>query len=285
MPYKTLIEPVALLAHLNMDDWAIVDCRFSLDDTERGRRDYGASHIPGALYLHLDEDLSGPIVADKTGRHPLPTPERAAAVFSRLGIDRNVQVVAYDDAGGSVAARVWWMLKWLGHDHVAVLDGGWQAWNATCLPTTDAPGSRTPRTFIPQIKPGLVADVHDVEAAVADPSLLLLDARAPERYLGIHEPIDPVAGHIPGASNLPWDGNLDSAGRFLPPDQLKLRLEDALRGTPGDQVICYCGSGVSALHIALAMAHTDLPLPRLYAGSWSEWITDPLRPVATGPEE
>ncbi len=285
MPYRTLIEPVALVPHLNTDDWVVIDCRFSLNDTDRGRRDFADSHIPGALYLHLDDDLSGPIVRRKTGRHPLPSPEDASAVFGRCGIDHDVQVVAYDDAGGSVAARLWWMLKWLGHDHVAVLDGGWQAWMATCLPTEATASTRKPRTFTPRVAAERVADVHDVEAALANPSLLLLDARAPERYLGMSEPIDPVAGHIPGALNLPWDGNLDAAGRFLPPDQLRLRLEDALRGTAGEHVICYCGSGVSALHIALAMAHTGMPMPRLYAGSWSEWITDPLRPIATGPEE
>ena len=280
MPYETLIDPATLHEHLGAADWAAVDCRFALADPAQGRRAYRAGHIPGAVYAHLDDDLSGRIVPGTTGRHPLPAPADCAATLSRWGIDGGVQVVAYDDVGGGMAARLWWMLRWLGHDAVAVLDGGFPAWQRAGYPTRTGDEARPPRTFTPHVRPELVAEVEVVEALRADPSACLVDARAAARYRGAQEPIDPVAGHIPGAVNAPWAANLDDDGRFLPPKQLRRRFEKVLGGVPPARAAVYCGSGVTAAHDLLAMAYAGLGGARLYPGSWSHWITDPDRPVA-----
>ncbi|GIV61135.1 MAG: putative 3-mercaptopyruvate sulfurtransferase [Rhodothermaceae bacterium] len=258
----------------------MVDCRFSLQDPERGRRAYREAHIPGAVYAHLDDDLSGPVVPGRTGRHPWPDPDALAATLSAFGIDETVQVVAYDDAGGAIAARLWGLLTWLGHDAVAVLDGGWPAWQRAGYPVRGGEERRPPRRFVPRPRPGLLVTAGDVERVRQDPAWRLLDARAPERFRGEHEPIDPVAGHIPGAVSAPFAGNLDDGGRFLPPETLRARYATLLGEVPPERVVCYCGSGVTANHVRLAMAHAGLGLPRLYPGSWSEWITDPARPVA-----
>lgn len=284
MRYTTLIEPVALSPHVSRSEWAIVDCRFSLADTALGGAQYEQAHIPGAVYAHLDNDLSGPVTAGATGRHPLPSVERAAEVFSRLGLDAGVQVVAYDNQNGSIAGRLWWMLKWLGHDAVAVLDGGFQAWRAVGLPVRSGRETRDRRTFVARPRTELLAAAEDVDAARKDPASLVLDARAPERYRGETEPIDRLAGHIPGAVSVPFGGNLDSAGRFLPAPEIAERYRAVFGPIPAGKAICYCGSGVTAVHNILAVHHAGLGMPRLYPGSWSEWICDPARPIATGPE-
>ncbi len=280
MTYTTLIQPSDLAAHLGDPGWAVVDVRFSLDDPARGRRAYAEAHIPGATYAHLDEDLSGPVRPGVTGRHPLPTPEAFAATLGRLGIGNTTQVVAYDDAGGAIAARLWWMLRWLGHDAVAVLDGGFPAWQAGGYAVRGGEEVPAPARFVPHPRPALLADVEDIVRRA--PGVRLLDARAAERYRGEVEPIDPVAGHIPGALSAPFRENLDDRGRFLPPDVLRRRFERLLGGAPQADVICYCGSGVTAAHNLLALAHAGFAGARLYPGSWSHWITDPERPVATG---
>lgn len=285
MPYRTLIEPSQLEGHLGDPDWVVVDCRFSLAEPDRGRASYDQSHIPGAVYAHLDEDLSSPVVPGRTGRHPLPDPEAMAARLGEWGIGPGVQVVAYDDSKGGIAVRLWWILGWLGHDDVAVLNGGWPAWEAQGLPTrAGQEPPPAPRRFVAAPRPERTATVADVAAAGGDPGTALIDARAAPRYRGEEEPIDPVAGHIPGAVSAPWADNVDAEGRFRSPDELRARFAPLLEGREPGRAICYCGSGVTANHDVLAMVHAGLARPRLYPGSWSEWITDPSRPVATGDE-
>jgi thiosulfate/3-mercaptopyruvate sulfurtransferase len=279
-----LIAAADLLPHLDDADWAVFDCRFALSAPERGRREYLAAHIPGAVYAHLDEDLSGPVVPGRTGRHPLPAVEWFAGVLSRWGIAAGVQVVAYDDSGGSMAARLWWMLHWLGHEAAAVLDGGWPAWQEAGYPEASGPEQRAARTFTPHVHPDLVLSSAEVAARLHDPRTRLLDARAAVRYRGEQEPIDPMAGHIPGATSAPYPENLDAAGRFRSPEELRARFADLLGATPPEGAVAYCGSGVNAGHTLLALAHAGLGMGRLYAGSWSEWIADPARPIATGEE-
>lgn len=280
--HTTLIDVRTLHRHHRDPDWRVIDARFSLADADQGAREYAEGHVPGAVYAHLDDDLSGPIVRGVTGRHPLPSVERAVAVFARLGIDENVQVAVYDGAGGSVAARVWWMLRWLGHDAVAVVDGGWPAWTAEGLPVTRDVAQSAPRDFKADVRPHLATDVEGVDGYRVNVDWAVLDARTPERFRGEQEPIDPVAGHIPGARCASFDGNLGEDGCFLPPEELRRRFEVLLGGIPAERAVNYCGSGVSACHNLLAIAHADLGDAVLYPGSWSEWITDEDRPVGVG---
>ncbi len=280
--YTTLITTDILAAHLDDPNWAVVDCRFALLDPAKGRTDYLAAHIPGAIYAHLDEDLSSPRIPGQTGRHPLPTPETFAATLARWGIDDSVQVVVYDDAGAMVAGRLWWMLRWLGHNAVAVLDGDWRAWLAEGRPTRSGVETRTPRNFVAALQPGLTIDTDEVAARLHDPTLRLFDARSAERFRGENETIDPRAGHIPGAVSAPYADNLTADGHFLPPAALRTRWTERSADNGSCEEVVYCGSGVSAAHHVLARAHAGLPLPRLYVGSWSEWSADPARPIATG---
>ncbi len=284
MTYTTLISTAELAQHLADPDWAIVDTRFSLTETEAGRRDYQQAHIPGAVYAHLDEDLSGPIIPGKTSRHPLPAIETFAQTLSNWGIDSGTQVVVYDGRGGIIAGRLWWMLRWLGHDAVAVLDGGWPQWVKEGRPTKAGLETRSPRTFTPNPRPELLVQVDEVAAMSQGSEARLVDCRAWERYRGEQEPLDPVAGHIPGAICLPVTENLGPDERLLPPEVLRERFTALLDDRSPEEVVFYCGSGVSAAHNLLAMAHIGLDGARLYVGSWSEWITDSTRPVATGDE-
>lgn len=285
MVYNTLISPVELLEHLDDPRWVIVDCRYSLNDPDTGRKAYLENHIPGAVYTDLEEDLSGPISPGRTGRHPLPSPEDFVRTMSRFGVGPGIQVVAYDDASGAFAARLWWMLQWMGHDMVAVLDGGWKHWEENEFPVESGPRTPIERSFAPQTRPELLVDASNVDRIREDPSWRLLDARNTERYLGLVEPIDPVAGHIPGALSAPYIENLDTTGRFKSPEALREHFAALLGDVPHERTVVYCGSGVTAAHHTLAMAHAGIGIPRLYAGSWSEWIIDPARPVATGPGE
>ncbi len=284
MPYDTLITAEALHAHLQDPDWVVVDCRFNLANHAQGRQDYIQEHIPGAVYAHLDDDLSGPIVKGVTGRHPLPSVEQAAAVFAALGIGAGAQVVTYDDRGGMSSGRLWWMLRWLGHDAVAVLDGGWQAWQAAGYPTRSGEETQLPSDFTPQPRADFAVDAAAVQQLRTDPAYKVVDSRAADRYRGENETMDPVGGHIPGALSGPFADNLGADGRFKSPGELRARFEVLLGDTPAGQTIFYCGSGVSAAHNILALAHAGLGDARLYPGSWSEWITDPARPVATEAE-
>jgi|SRR5579884_2669849 len=283
MPYTTLVSVSDAATHLGDPGWAFVDCRFVLGRPEHGREAYLARHIPGAVYADLERDLSGPAVAGRTGRHPLPDQAALDATFSRLGIGPETQVVAYDESTGAMAAaRLWWLLRWASHDAVAVLDGGLSAWLAAGLPTASGEETRPLALFKGRYRPELVAGASEVLAVAGRSDGVLLDARTRDRFRGENETIDPVAGHIPGAVSMPYPDNLSPAGVFLSPERLAQRFADAARTAPPEATIVYCGSGVTAAHDVLACAHAGLGMPKLYAGSWSEWITDPSRPVATG---
>lgn len=279
--FPLLVDPAELARHLADPGWVLVDCRFALSDPAWGRRVYAAGHIPGACYAHLDEDLSGPI-GPTTGRHPLPDPEQLAARLGAWGIDGDTRVVAYDDAGGAFAVRLWWLLRWLGHCRGAILDGGLPLWQAQGgALRTEAP-RRARRTCVPRVDGTAWVATDALAGGITGGGLQVVDARAAERFRGELEPIDPVAGHIPGAINLPFTGNLGADGRFLPPHRLRERFLAALGDTPPARVAHSCGSGVNACHNLLAMELAGLSGSRLYAGSWSEWIRDPERPIARG---
>jgi thiosulfate/3-mercaptopyruvate sulfurtransferase len=278
MPYTTIISTEELAEQLGDPKWVVIDCRFNLMETEQGRQAYRESHIPGAIYAHLDEDLSGPIEPGRTSRHPLPEVEALIGTFSRWGIGDETQVVVYDDWGGSIAARLWWMLRWLGHEAVAVLDGGWPTWITEERPTQSGIEENEPAQFVARPRPELVADAEEVARNLESGEFVLVDARAPDRYYGINETIDPVGGHIPGALNHFFGQNLHE-GRFLPPNELQRIYSPLIGSRPSQQVVFYCGSGVTAAHNALAMLYAGIGEPRLYPGSWSEWITDETRPI------
>lgn len=274
--FTTLIESDQLAAQLNNPNWVIVDCRFDLADVTKGHQAYLKAHIPGAVYADLDHDMSGPPVTD-AGRHPLPTPAAMTAVFERLGISTEKQVVIYDDRNGVYASRLWWMLRYMGHDGVAVLAGGWPAWQAAGLPEKSGEEVNETAVFIGSRRAEWLvqkAEVLDVP--------LLIDSRAPARYLGEMEPLDPIAGHIPGAANFFFQQNWDENGRYRTPENLKEQFETLLDNTNADDAVFYCGSGVSACVNLLALAHSGVGNGRLYVGSWSEWSNDPDTPKATG---
>jgi len=280
--YTTLISTQDLNARRNA--FVIVDCRFELAQIARpeaGRQAYAISHIPGAFYAHLDQDLAGPIVPT-SGRHPLPDPEQLAAIFRRWGISADSQVIAYDGDNGMFASRLWWLLRWLGHRAVAVLDGGFNAWQKANLPVSvETPATRSGK-FVARPQNDMVVSTEAVMQLVKRSDWRLLDARAPERFRGDVEPIDPVAGHIPGARNHPFARNMDGAGLLLAPQALKTNLSAALDGVASDHSIMMCGSGVTACHNLLALEVAGLTGAKLYAGSWSEWIRDTARPIVKG---
>ncbi len=279
MAYYTLVDAQTVIGEMGNTGTVILDCRFDLANPQAGEAAYRAGHIPGSLFANLNQHLSAPVTAE-SGRHPLPDEEFFAQMLGSWGIDNHTQVIAYDDVGGGFAARLWWMCRWLGLETVAVLNGGIQAWIAAGYPVDTSIPSPTHRTFTPQEKRREWVDTNTIATAVEDQSLLLIDARTPERFQGREEPIDPVAGHIPGAINIPFTGNLDANGRFLDSGVLKSRFEAVLRDRLAEEVIHYCGSGVSACHNLLAMEVAGLPGTRLYPGSWSEWIRDSQRPIA-----
>jgi len=282
MPYTTLISTEDLAANLTNPNWAIADCRFSLADTEQGHLQYRESHIASAVYAHLDNDLSGPIISGKTSRHPLPEIDVFAQTLSGWGIADNTQVVVYDDLGGAIAARLWWMLRWLGHNAVAVLDGGWPAWQSEDRPVNSGIELRESRKFVPNPRTELLLTANDIKQIRTNSTYRLIDARSADRYRGENETLDPVGGHIPGAVSLPFADNLGGDKKFLPVDQLNTRFRTAIGDTSPEKTVFYCGSGVTAAHNILAMLHAGLGESSLYAGSWSDWITDPNRPVAAG---
>ncbi len=279
--FTTLVDTDTLARHLADPRWVVVDCRFTLTDTGAGRRAWTAGHIPGARYAHLDEDLSSPI-GPRTGRHPLPDPAVLVRTLGAWGIDGSKQVVAYDDSFGAMAARLWWLLRWLGHDAVALLDGSYPKWAREKKPVTAEAPVAHPAAFNPRANNALWVNADFVERARQDEAFVVLDARAEERFRGEVEPLDKVAGHVPGAVNAVYEDNLDVSGEFLSAEELRERYLDLLGGVVPDQAIHMCGSGVTACHNVLAMEHAGLPGAKLYAGSWSEWITDPNRPVAKG---
>lgn len=280
MSYTTLVDAATLQAHLADPNWRIVDVRHQLADTTYGERAYGAGHIPGAVFLHCDRDLSGPMNGHN-GRHPLPDPEKLARRLGEIGIGPDTQVVVYDDADGMIAGRLWWLLRWLGHDRVALLDGALPAWRAAGGALSAEVPAPVPASFVPVIRDTLV-DVDYVQAFLAASRFHLVDARSPDRFRGENETMDPVGGHIPGAVNRFFRDNLRADGRFKPAAELRAEWLAVLAGASPEQVVHQCGSGVSACHNILAMEIAGLPGSRLYGGSWSEWCADSARPVARG---
>lgn len=283
MPFDTIISAKDLFNNLNRPDWVFVDCRFDLADPSWGKEEYRALHIPGAVYAHTDEDLSGP-KTQTSGRHPLPNPAEFCETMSRLGISNTTQVIVYDATSGSFAARLWFLLRFYGHTQVAVLDGGFTEWLKMNYPieTGENVNRRGNFTGVPDEK--MIVTTPQVESAIGKDDWLLIDARAMERYTGAQETIDTKAGHIPGAINRFYGLNSNTEGTFRPSEALREEFTKITRGITSEKTIVYCGSGVTSTHHLLAMAIAGLPQPRLYAGSWSEWIRDPNHPIATGEE-
>jgi thiosulfate/3-mercaptopyruvate sulfurtransferase len=282
MSPTTLVDGATLATHLSDPLWATVDCRFMLTDSGWGSREYLARHIPGATYAHLEKDLSGELNGHN-GRHPLPDPDALKRVLGGLGIATGVQVVAYDQDNGMFASRLWWLLRWIGHEDAAVLDGGFARWIVEQRPVSSGIETRPARSFMGAPRPEMVADIHSVARMSARGSAGLIDVRAPERYRGEIEPIDRVPGHIPGAVNDHFMQNVDERGSFRDPQSLRARLKTVLGSARSDEAVCYCGSGVTACHTLLALELAGLPGARLYPGSWSEWSSDPSRGVETSP--
>jgi thiosulfate/3-mercaptopyruvate sulfurtransferase len=283
MPLAQLLTPAQLQQRLGQAELVLLDCRFALDDPAYGRRSYLEGHIPGACFADLEEDLSGPIVKGVTGRHPLPDPARLNQRLRDWGLRAGSQVVLYDDGHGAFAAHAWWLLLWLGkRDGLYLLDGGLKAWREAGLALDRRQPTPTPGDFAGQADASLLVDAEQLTRRLGSADLCLLEARALPRFRGDVEPLDPVAGHIPGAQCAAFTDNLDADGYFLPAEQLRARF-DALRGArPAQGLVAYCGSGVTACHNLFALSLAGYPLAPLYAGSWSEWITDQRRPIATG---
>ena len=281
MPYTTLIDAETLSDHLSDLEFRVVDCRYSVPEPAWGAREYEKQHIPGAVFASVDDDLSG----SKTGfngRHPLPDPGHLTATLGRLGIDERVQVVVYDQDWGMYASRLWWLLRWLGHDAVALLDGGFARWRADSRDVRPGVEIPPPRLFKGTPRPDQLVTAAEVGRAVATGEQLLLDARAPERYRGEVEPVDKVAGRIAGAVNYPYQSNVDDTGRLRPTAEIVERARRVFGNVPSERVICYCGSGVTACLNLLAFEHAGLRGAKLYPGSWSEWLSDPTRPIERG---
>lgn len=282
MAYETVIDAIALQQHIPSDDWVVFDCRFDLSDSQAGYRAYQAGHLPGACYADLDDRLASPVGAH-SGRHPLPDPAAFADWLGACGVQSDTQVVAYDAQGGAIAARLWWLLRWMGHSTVAVLDGGFKAWSGAGYALQRDEPPRSGQSAYPMVvQQAMAVDVEQLESALRDARVRLLDARAPARFRGETEPLDKVAGHVPGAVNHSFTENLDATGKYLSPAELRERLARVMQPFGATETVCMCGSGVTACHTLLAMEIAGLNGARLYVGSWSEWIADPQRPVATG---
>lgn len=282
MAFGPLIDAEALAGLIGREQVLVCDCRFDLADLAAGRRAYAGGHIPGAVYVDLEQDLSGRTTG-ANGRHPLPEPGAFAARMAELGVDARAAVIAYDSSNGAYAARLWWMLRWIGHRHVAVLDGGLAAWTASGRRLEAGVGTAKPGTLTNEA-PGMPqVEVGQVAANLGTGDLLVLDARSAERFAGVPHPLDSKFGHIPGARSRFYGDNLLPDGRFKAPEELAREFDDLLAGTPPEQVVHQCGSGVTAALNLLAMEAAGLHGSRLYPGSWSEWTSDPVRPVATGP--
>ena len=280
MSGQTLIDATDLARLIEQGGVLVCDCRFDLGDSDAGRRDYRTGHIPGAVYVDLERDLSA-VPTGTNGRHPLPDREAFAARMAELGVTQDGLVVSYDVSGGYYASRLWWMLRWAGHGQVAVLDGGLNAWTESGRALEEGDVSIRRGDFRASAAPAMpVTDVEGIEANLADGDLLVIDARTAERFAGAPHPLDTASGHIPGAGNRFWQRNLTPEGRFKPADQLAREFADMIGSRPTDTVVHQCGSGVTATHNLLAMEVAGLSGSRLYPGSWSEWTSDPRRPIA-----
>ncbi|WP_416770868.1 sulfurtransferase [Pseudomonas sp. RHF3.3-3] len=283
MPLAQLISPQQLAERQARPGLVILDCRFALEDPDYGQRSYAEGHIEGAHFADLERDLSGPVTRGVTGRHPLPEPAALVERLQAWGISADSEIALYDDGPGMYAARAWWLLAWLGkRDGVFLLDGGLNAWHAAGLPLSLNPPPSGRGTFSGSADPSLLITAEQLQQRLGQPSMTLLDARALPRFRGEVEPIDPVAGHIPGAQCAAFNDNLGADGRFLPADQLKQRFAAQLGDRPVQELVAYCGSGVTACHNLFALSLAGYPLATLYPGSWSEWITDPQRAIAIG---
>lgn len=278
--HKTLISPSVLAQHINDPSWVVIDCRFDLADPAKGEELYRQAHIPGARYAHLDRHLSG-AKTGTNGRHPLPPSDEIIKQFSELGIGPHMQVVAYDADSGMYAGRLWWMLRWMGHDAVAVLDGGLARWQRDGHPVRGGLETATAATFRGAPRPGWRLTVDEVAAGLGNPARLLVDARSNERYRGMNETLDKVAGHIPGAANYFFQQNLADDKTFKSPEELRAQWAPVLEGHDPKDVVVYCGSGVTACHNLLALEHAGIHGVKIFPGSWSEWSSDPSRPVET----
>lgn len=281
--HTTLVSTADVAAHLGDPRWVVVDCRYDLNETAVGERLYEEAHVPGAQYAHLGRDLSGPVTGGN-GRHPLPTPDAMSATFGSLGITRDSQVVAYDHDTSMYAVRLWWMLRYLGHERVAVMDGGFSKWLREGRTTRGGRESREATRFEGAPRNDSLVLVVEMARLVSTRAARLIDARSPERYRGEVEPIDARAGHIPGAVNHHYQRNVNADGTFLPREELRRQLAATLGSRPASAAVVYCGSGVTACHLLLALEHAGLGEARLYAGSWSEWSSDAARPAASGEE-
>ena len=275
-----LVPTEDLASHLGDPDWVVIDTRHDLADPGHGRAAWQAAHIPGAVHLDLDQDLSGPKTG-LNGRHPLPDPTALAAKLAACGVAPGRQVVAYDDTGNCFAVRLWWLLRWMGHDRVALLDGGLKAWIAEGRPVDDQVPAPREGSVAVMTRDDFIVDRRHVLATRGDPQTALIDARAPGRFHGEGETLDPVGGHIPGAENRFWQMNLQPDGRFKAPEVLKKQFLELLAGARSEDTMHSCGSGVTACHNLFAMTLAGLPGSRLYPGSWSEWCAHPELPVST----
>jgi thiosulfate/3-mercaptopyruvate sulfurtransferase len=283
MSLAQLLTPAQLHARQEHSNLVILDCRFALDDPSYGRRSYNEAHISGARFADLEADLSAPIIKGVTGRHPLPQPSKLLEQLRAWGINPHSDIVLYDDGPGAFAARAWWLLAWLGkREGVFLLDGGLKAWREAHLPVSSNTVTAAAGNFNGEADAQLLLSAAQLQQRLSDPQLTLLDARALPRFRGEVEPLDPVAGHIPGAQCAVFTDNIDADGHFLPPAQLHQRFAALLDQRPADTLVAYCGSGVTACHNLFALCLAGYPLAPLYAGSWSEWITDPQRPIALG---
>jgi len=280
--YDSLIPPKIAQENLTKENWLFFDCRFSLNNPMQKQSEFRISHLPKASYVNLENDLSDPHITGKTGRHPLPDKDKLSKKFSLWGIDSSVQVVAYDDFGGAHAARLWWILKWLGHDKVAVIDGGWQRWIKENRPISKTIYTPKSRVFNAIPRNNLYVSAENVLDYSFDKKISILDARSLERYRGENESIDPVAGHIPFAISAPFIKNLDEDGNWKSKSELRKMYIEILDGSPAEHTVVYCGSGITACHNILAIYYAGLGLSLMYPGSWSDWINDPKRPVAVG---
>ncbi|MRR28971.1 sulfurtransferase, partial [bacterium] len=278
---NTLISTKELAEHIKDPKWVLIDCRFDLADKEWGVEEYEVLHISGAVYAHLEKDICGPITPT-SGRHPLPDPKYFIAAMQRLGVNHDSQVVVYDATGGGMAGRLWWQLKFYGHEEVALLNGGLPKWLNEGRETVEGVESNPVGDFNGTPNPKMMVSTDEVKAMLGSRTNAVIDARSPERFRGEVEPIDTVAGRIPGALNRFYQNNLDKDGQFLPADALKTAYETLLDGLKPQDAVAYCGSGTTACHNLIAMAYAGLPMPRLYVGSWSEWIRNPENPIGKG---
>lgn len=284
MPYTTIVSTELVASHLGDPAWILVDCRYDLSNPSWGEEQYRAGHVPGAVYASLDRDLAA-APDGRNGRHPLPGHDAMAATFGRWGITEGRQVVAYDQDMGVYASRLWWMLRYLGHDAVAVLDGGFAKWAREGRQARGGAETREPAVFVARPQPGMRLTANQVWARLGDPGATLVDARAPARFEGKEEPLDRVAGHIPGARNHFYQWNVAADGTLLPPEILRGKFTEVIGDATPEQVVMYCGSGVTACHNLLAMEHAGLRGPKLFPGSWSEWSADADKPIETGARE